>query len=503
METSFSILLTAGVCAPFLCAALMALFWPCLGEKSARSLSVAFSGISLASALVLWGAYMANYMVNIGFAFVTSEFISGAGIPPMGLNGVSMPMFAMAAIVGFAAVLWAAKSDIKNPRLYFLLLMVMQGGLMGAFASTNLLWMYMFHEFALVPTFIAMSIWGGAGKRMAAMQMAVYLTLGALVSLVGIIAIYVLTGAASFGLQDIVLAMASVPISAFWQYCVFALLLFGLGTLVSLFPFHTWAPRTYSAAPTSFAMLHAGVLKKFGLYVLIQVAVPLLPAGCADWSYVMAVLALFNVVYIGLVTMAQRDLKMMVSYSSVAHMGLCFLGIASMSVLGVGGAVLLMFGHGLSVALLFMLSNAIVNRTGEWNMFKMGGLYKQTPVLAGFFIAATLASLGLPGFANFWGEFSILMSLWSFSPAICAVAATGIIISAIYGLRAVANIFMGEEPTKELEPKFSGICDLTALEKIPAVILLAALLFVGFYPKSITQPLDSDLSIVPAYNQSK
>ena len=250
-------------------------------------------------------------------------------------------------------------------------------------------------------------------------------------------------------------------------------------------------------------MLHAGVLKKFGLYVLIQVAVPLLPAGCADWSYVMAVLALFNVVYIGLVTMAQRDLKMMVSYSSVAHMGLCFLGIASMSVLGVGGAVLLMFGHGLSVALLFMLSNAIVNRTGEWNMFKMGGLYKQTPVLAGFFIAATLASLGLPGFANFWGEFSILMSLWSFSPAICAVAATGIIISAIYGLRAVANIFMGEEPTKELEPKFSGICDLTALEKIPAVILLAALLFVGFYPKSITQPLDSDLSIVPAYNQSK
>ena len=503
METSFSILLTAGVCAPFLCAALMALFWPCLGEKSARSLSVAFSGISLASALVLWGAYMANYMVNIGFAFVTSEFISGAGIPPMGLNGVSMPMFAMAAIVGFAAVLWAAKSDIKNPRLYFLLLMVMQGGLMGAFASTNLLWMYMFHEFALVPTFIAMSIWGGAGKRMAAMQMAVYLTLGALVSLVGIIAIYVLTSAASFGLQDIVLAMASVPISAFWQYCVFALLLFGLGTLVSLFPFHTWAPRTYSAAPTSFAMLHAGVLKKFGLYVLIQVAVPLLPAGCADWSYVMAVLALFNVVYIGLVTMAQRDLKMMVSYSSVAHMGLCFLGIASMSVLGVGGAVLLMFGHGLSVALLFMLSNAIVNRTGEWNMFKMGGLYKQTPVLAGFFIAATLASLGLPGFANFWGEFSILMSLWSFSPAICAVAATGIIISAIYGLRAVANIFMGEEPTKELEPKFSGICDLTALEKIPAVILLAALLFVGFYPKSITQPLDSDLSIVPAYNQSK
>lgn len=502
METSFSILLVAGVSAPFLCAALIALFWPCIGEKSARALSAAFSGISLAAALVLWGVYMANYGLNIGFAFVTPSFMSWAGIPSMGLNGVSMPIFAMAAIVGFAAVLWAAKTDIRNPRLYFLLLMVMQGGLMGAFASTNLLWMYMFHEFALVPTFIAMSVWGGAGKRMAAMQMAVYLTLGALISLIGIIAIYVQTNAASFGLQDIVLALAALPMSDSWQSCVFALLLFGLGTLVSLFPFYTWAPRTYSAAPTSFAMLHAGVLKKFGLYVLIQAAVPLLPAGCANWAYALAVLALFNVVYIGLVTMAQRDLKMMVSYSSVAHMGLCFLGIASMSVLGVGGAVLLMFGHGLSVALLFMLSNAVVNRTGEWNMLKMGGLYRQTPVLAGFFIAATLASLGLPGFANFWGELSILMSLWSFNPAICAVAATGIIISAIYGLRAVANIFMGE-PTKELEPKFSGIKDMTVSEKIPAVILLAVLLFVGFYPKSITQPLDSDLSVVPAYNQSK
>jgi len=334
------------------------------------------------------------------------------------------------------------------------------------------------------------------------MQMAIYLSLGALISLIGIIALYAQTGADNFGLSSIAVAAVQNPLTVSWQYNIFGLLLFGLGTLVSLFPFYSWAPRGYSAAPTAFAMLHAGVLKKFGLYVLIQFAVPLLPVGCAQWAYAMAVLALFNVIYIGFVTMAQRDLKMMVSYSSVAHMGLCFMGIAAMSVLGAGGAVLLMFGHGLSVALLFMLSNAVVNRTGEWDMLKMGGLYKRTPILAAFFLAATFASLGLPGFANFWGELSILAALWSFSPLLCALGATGIIISAIYGLRAFARVFMGE-PSRELAAKSGAIKDLSFSEKIPAAILLAALILVGCCPSLITRGLDASLAALPAYNQGK
>ena len=280
------------------------------------------------------------------------------------------------------------------------------------------------------------------------------------------------------------------------------MMLFGLGTLVSLFPLYSWAPRTYASAPTAFAMLHAGVLKKFGLFVLIQVAVPLLPYGCSQWAMVLAVLALFNVIFIGFVTMAQRDLKMMVAYSSVAHMGLCFLGIASMSVLGVGGAVLLMFGHGLSASLLLMLSNITMNRTGQWDMFKMGGMYKQTPILAGMFLAGTMASLGLPMFANFWGELSILVSLWKFSPTVCALATTGIIISAIYGLRAFARVFMGE-PSSELKSEISSIADISSIERIAAVVLLAGLLFVGLYPKSITDGADVMLKSFPSYTQGK
>lgn len=491
MNEICKILINVAVYAPILGAVLLAVFFPFFKNNGARVVGILASLLSFVSVIVLWVKFAGNYSVGITFASTPS--ILDVPLAPLGVNAISMPMLALAAIVAIASSLWAARTDIGNARLYFLLLLVMQGGLIGAFATTNLLWMYMFHEFALVPTFMAMVLWGGAGKRMAAMQMAVYLTLGALVSLVGIIALYAQLNSSDFNLYSLAVALAKNPLSAGWQYKIFGLLMFGLGTLVSLFPFYSWAPRAYAAAPTSFAMLHAGVLKKFGLYVLIQVGIPFLTIGCMDWAKVMAVLALFNVIFIGLVTMAQRDLKLMVSYSSVAHMGLCFLGIASMSVLGVGGAILLMFGHGVSVALLFMLSNAIVNRSGQWDMTQMGGLYKQTPVLASFFLVGTLASLGLPMFANFWGELTILTSLWNFSPVICALATTGLVISAIYGLRAFANIFMGK-PSEKLSLKIRSIEDLNWKEKLPAIILIVALVFVGFCPNSITESLNTNLS---------
>ena len=259
--------------------------------------------------------------------------------------------------------------------------------------------------------------------------------------------------------------------------------MFGLGILVSLFPFHSWAPRGYSAAPTSVAMLHAGVLKKFGLYVIIQVALPVLSQGVFEWSTVLAILALGNIVIIGFVTMAQKDFKQMISYASVMHMGYIFLGIASLSVIGVGGAVFLMLAHGLSAALLFNLSVAVQNRCRSFYMDEMGGLGKDAPVLAGLLMAAIMASIGLPGFANFWGEMTIFLSLWQWNPVFMAVALTGIIISAIYGLRAVSAIAFGDqtENLKEIK-KEHPILDISWQERLPAVLLLIALLVFGLIP---------------------
>jgi NADH-quinone oxidoreductase subunit M len=316
-------------------------------------------------------------------------------------------------------------------------------------------------------------------------------------SLAGLIALYVQSGAASFNLIELRAAMAGESLSTVAQNYTFALLLFGFGILVSLWPFHTWAPLGYGAAPTSAAMLHAGVLKKFGLYGLVQIGAPLLPEGAANWAVLLAWLALGNVILIGFVTIAQRDLKQMIGFSSVMHMGYCFLGLACLTTMGVGGAVLLMFAHGLSVALLFLLGSCIFHRTRTFDMGSIGGLAQRAPLLAAFYAVAILASIGLPGpgLANFWGELTVFIALWDFRAWMVVPAVFGVVISAVYGLRSLANIFFGE-PTEAFAKSvdLSAIKDLHWREKAPAFLLLSILIFVGVWPKSVSDPLDRSLS---------
>jgi NADH-quinone oxidoreductase subunit M len=335
-------------------------------------------------------------------------------------------------------------------------------------------------------------VWGGRDRSYAAMKMTIYLTIGAMISLVGLIALYVKSDARSFDLIALKEYLAANPLPETIQHNIFGLLMFGFGILVSLWPLHTWAPLGYGAAPSSNAMLHAGVLKKFGLYGLIQVALPLLPAGAAHWAMPLAWLAVIgNVLVVGFVTIAQRDLKQMIGYSSVMHMGYAFLGIAAGTTLGIGGVVLMMVAHGLSVALLFLLATSVHHRTQTFALDEMGGLALRAPVLAALFVAATFASIGLPGFANFWGELTIFVALWKLSPLITALAVAGVVLSAIYGLRAAARVFFGPatERFTEVAAKHPPT-DLTWAERIPALILVGALLFVGFWPKSMSTPIN-------------
>jgi len=457
-------------------------------------------------ACCLWWRFSATPQIHT-YAFYNAydTGLSSLGIRlALGLNGISLPLFVLAGLVGLAAGLYAIQSGAERLNLYLTLLLVMQGGLMGVFASVDIFYFYFFHELALIPTFIMVGIWGGRDRSYAAMKMTIYLTLGAMLSLIGLIAIYVKSGssggAGSFDLITLRAILLANPLPGVVQKNIFGLLMFGFGILVSLWPFHTWAPLGYGAAPSSAAMLHAGVLKKFGLYGLIQIALPLLPLGAGQWTWVLTVLALGNVLVIGLVTIAQRDLKQVVGYSSVMHMGYAFLGVAAFSIVGAGGVVLLMVGHGLSVALLFLLSTSVYHRTQTFDLDAMGGLARKAPVLAAFFVAATLASIGLPGFANFWGELAIFVSLWKLAPWVTACAVAGVIISAIYGLRAAANVFFGP-PTDALTKVVANrpVLDLRWNEKLPALVLLVALLFIGFWPKSISTPLNAALqAIYPA-----
>ena len=489
-----------------------------LPDRFARTVVAAAFAVPAAIAIWLWCQFPAGDAIpagHLGFAFYSLHALGleKMGIHlTMGLNGISLPLFVLAGVVGLAAGLYALQSGAERLRIYLLLLLVMEGGLLGAFASIDIFFFYFFHELALIPTFIMVGIWGTRGEsenRYAAMKMAVYLTAGAMLSLIGLIAIYQKSGVESFDLINLRTVLAGTSMAEGVQKNIFGLLLFGFGILVSLWPFHTWAPLGYGAAPSSTAMLHAGVLKKFGLYGLIQIALPLLPAGgtapvCiplpwfsgihTTWTGLLGCLALGNVLVIGFVTMAQRDLKQMVGYSSVMHMGYAFLGVASLSVLGAGGVVLLMVGHGLSVALLFMLSTSVYQRTQTFDLAEMGGLAGKAPVLAALFTAGTLAGIGLPGFANFWGELAIFVAVWKFSPGLAVAAVAGIVISAVYGLRAVARVFFGQ-PTQAFAKMAAERppADLRWSERLPALILLAALLFVGFWPRSLSDPIDRTL----------
>ncbi len=499
-------LLHVAILVPLAAAAVLLLGGRALSAKAVRGIAlVGFASPAIIS-IWLWIHYAVDG--DADYAYVTSiaTGLQHWGIElTLGLNGISLPLFVLAGVVGLAAGLYALQSGTDRLQQYLMLLLVMLGGLMGVFASIDIFFFYFFHELALIPTFIMIGMWGGRDRQYAAMKMTIYLTLGALLSLAGLILLYVQSGADSFSLIALREAIADQPISEVVQNYAFALLMFGFGILVSLWPFHTWAPLGYGAAPTAAAMLHAGVLKKFGIYGLAQIGAPLLPSGAANWALILAWLALGNVIIIGFVTIAQRDLKQMIGFSSVMHMGYCFLGLACLSTIGVGGAVLLMFAHGLTVALLFLLGSCIYERTQTFDMGSIGGLAERAPLLAAFFMVAMLASIGLPGpgLANFWGELTVFIALWDFQAWMVVPAVFGVVISAVYGLRSVANIFFGQ-PTETFKQQvdLSRITDLHWREKTPAFLLLVVLVFVGVWPRSVSDPLDRSLTtIYPAVEQ--
>ena len=486
-------ILPIAIFAPLLVAGL---FFVGIGPR--RGLAVLAFGLpALASLWALFRFEGTEIAVN-GYRFVIEWEDTGLrklGIAlRLGLNGFSLPLFVLAGIVGSAAGWQAFNSKLGESRVSLGMLALMQSGLMGMFASVDVFFFFFAHELALIPTFLLIGLQGGRDGRGAALEMAIYLTLGALLCLGGLIALYVAADVDSFDLATLANYLGSQPLTESVQLWIFPFLLFGFGILVSLFPFHTWAPRGYQAAPTSVSMLHAGVLKKFGLYGLLQVAAPLLPLGQQAYFDPLVWMALGNVVLVGFVAMAQNHLKRLVSYSSVMHMGFCFLGIALGTAMGVSAAVFLMTAHGLSVALWFLLEGYLEKRAGTSEMSRMGGFASTTPILACFFMAATLAVIGLPGFGNFWGEFGVFLSMAdSDRIVILSLALSGVVISTIFGLRAIAKVLFGECSQALLEKhQEKPISDLTSSERIPALLLLVALLWIGIWPRTISDHIDEE-----------
>ena len=420
-----------------------------------RAVAILGTLIPAALAVKMFCQYAGAPVDADGYRFVQQiPWVESLGISyHVGVDGLNVGLILMGAIVAFAATCcsWEIQSREKE---FYILLLVMTGGILGAFASLDLFFFYFLHELALVPTFIMIGVWGrGERKNYATFQITLYLSIGALIALVGFIALYLQSGANTFDIPKLIEHAKANPLAAGAQNFIFPLLLFGFGILVSLWPFHSWAPLGYGAAPSPTAMLHAGVLKKFGLYGLIRIALPLMPQAAHHWMNFLAWLCLGNILYVGWVAMKQKDLNLLIGNSSVAHMGFIFLGIASLSLIGVTGAVLIMIAHGFLAALTFALSGYIYQKTGTLEMSKLGGLCRQLPFIG-----------------------------------------TALLIGALYMLRAVRNILHGPLPEK-----WNSIPDASNVwRKLPYALLLASLFVFGVWPRLLTEKITPDAQKIVA-----
>jgi NADH-quinone oxidoreductase subunit M len=411
----------------------------------------------------------------------------------VGLDGVNVGLVLMGALVAFAAAC-VSREIVEREKEYYLLLLLMAGGILGAFVSWDMFAFYFFHELALVPTFLMIGIWGRGDDRVyATYQITLYLSFGALLVLVGLIAVYVQCGADTFDMVELQRHVAQTPVPATAQRWIFPLLMFGFGILVSLWPFHSWAPTGYAAAPTGVAMLHAGVIKKFGLLGLIRVALPLLPEGAREWLPVMGALAVGNLIYGGWVAMRQTDLNRLLGYSSVAHVGFAFLGLASLTILGVTGAVVVMIAHGFLAGLNFALSGYLRRVVGSTEMDRMGGLLEKLPFIGALLVMAMLAGCGVPGFANFVGELLVFFGAWEVDKTWVVFAAwAGLVVGAVYTLRAVRTILHGP-----LRKELAAATDpVGAWHKSAYAGLVVALLLFGVVPGLLIARIKPDAKAV-------
>ena len=499
--------LTIAVLLP-LTAAFLAFLFPANKPKAIRWLAIAATGISLALYLTLF----ANFDRTLtGYQFESKiDWIPQLGVSfHLGADGISMTLLLLVGFIAFTGTL--ISSEIRDrQKEYYILFLALTTGISGTFASVDLFFFYFFYELAVIPMYLLIGIWGslpagkhGRTKEYATMKLTLYLTAGAVLALIGLLAMYYAAGGRTFDLVEIQRQFKANPLSVTSQRWIFPTLLFGFGFLASLWPFHTWSPLGYAAAPTAASMMHAGVLKKLGAYGIIRIALPLLPEGARYWANLLAILACFNILYAGWSALMQRDWKFVIGYSSVSHMGYVLLGIATLNIVGVSGAVLLMFAHGLMAALTFSLIGFFYHQTHNRYVPELSGLARKIPFIGTCMVMAVMASSGLPGFANFPSEVMVFIGAWHRGTTIFQIATIcavwGIVVTATYLLRAVRTSFFGP-----FDEKWSMLKDATTLwRKFPYALLLAALLVVGFYPRILTDIIQKSVQRIVAMQRTE
>ncbi len=412
-------------------------------------------------------------------------------VPALGMNfhlatdGISLTMALVTGLTAVCAVLFSWKIEHRANEFFFWLLLVV-GGSYGVFLSADLFLFFVFYELVIVPKYFLIAIWGSTNKEYGAMKLTLYSFLGGALVFIGILALYTTAGTLDFA------KLARFPFSPQLQTWVFPVLFLGFAILAGIWPLHTWAPTGHVAAPTAGSMLLAGIVMKLGAYGALRVALNLLPLGFAAWSQWIVVLALIGIIWAAAVALRQNDLKFVIGYSSVSHMGFVLLGLAAANSLGVSGAVLQMFSHGVIGALLFALAGVIYSRTHTRNLNDLSalGLSRSMPFVAFAFVIASAASMGIPGFSGFAAEITILLGAWRAFPWAVAWAGLGMVLVAAFTLRALKRAFFADDRLHSAKAVAGPTDPITFPEKLGASLLIFATLAVGLYPKLLLDRIE-------------
>ncbi len=447
---------------------------------------VAAITMGLGLALTVWIVAVFDRTAS-GMQFVTNvAWVPQAGIHyHLGVDGVSITMLALSSLLGLIAVIASWKVTDRAPT-YFAMLLLLQVGMNGVFLALDFVLFYMFWELVLVPMFFLIGMWGGTRREYASVKFFIYTLAGSVFMLVGMIALYLHTG--TFDMVALAKAGSTGALGIGFQNWVFLAFFLGFAVKVPLFPLHTWLPDAHVEAPTAASVLLAGILLKMGTYGFIRVSLPMLPDAARAWAPWIAVLAVISIVYGAAVAFAQTDLKKLVAYSSVSHMGFVMLGIFSMTTAGLNGAVAVMFSHGVVTGMLFLIVGMVYDRTHTRQIADLSGLSSAMPVMGGLLAFASFASLGLPGLSGFVGEFLSLIGAWQSAVIphwITVIAAVGVLLAAAYMLWMVLRVVLGK-PSEVLR----GLPDASTRELWVLAPLVALTLIVGLYWSSLLAFVD-------------
>jgi NADH-quinone oxidoreductase subunit M len=476
---------------PFL-AVVVLLVMPSRYANAVRMVAVVTGALCFALSVVVFAGY--NFTQG-GYQFQEQyRWLDKLGITIyLGVDGIAAPMVLLTGVVILAGAFVSWKVNYRN-KDFFILLMALVSGVYGVFVSRDAFFLFFFYELAVIPMYLLIAVWGASSvfptfrrpKEYGAMKLVIYLTAGSVLVWIGILATYVEAGSVTLSMDYLEATRYSIQ----FQRIFFPIFAVGFGVLAGLWPFHTWSPDGHVAAPTAVSMLHAGVLMKLGAFGIIRLGLGLFPEGAQFWAPALVALATMNVIYGAISAMGQRDLKYVIGYSSVSHMGLVIIGFSTLNAVAINGAVFQMFAHGVMTALFFAVVGVIYDQAHTRDVDIFGGIARRANFAAAAFIIGGLSSLGLPGLAGFIAEFLIFVGTFQVYPIIAIVGIVAAAITAVYILRLVAKVFFGP-----LNPRWAELHDANRSETFAIALLIFVIVFAGMAPDFLIRVISS--GVVP------